>query len=244
MPVPYPGELATASKSFGSIDKRWLAFGGLSTNKTSAINGDKHFIFYSSRVFHYTRMQADAHKVDRSRRKGSSGSSRNPTVINVAPSARFSDPFLSSAAELPADPPDSDEVFEVCESLATPDIPLWTPTTNPDKDAQVFRHYKGRCLNCHGMNQLLQNCAQPFINAINSGCIIPQLGQLGDNGKTYRRCQRSMQTYHRPTHVGGENTRSSPSSYHRKNSSRRYDNNRRNNGLSNSGHSHHGAPQL
>ena len=41
MPVMYPGELATASKSFGSIDEMWLAFGGLSTNKTPAINGDQ-----------------------------------------------------------------------------------------------------------------------------------------------------------------------------------------------------------
>ena len=43
IPVLYQGELATASKPFGSIDEMWLAFGGLSTSKTPAINGDKHF---------------------------------------------------------------------------------------------------------------------------------------------------------------------------------------------------------
>ena len=103
-----------------------------------------------------------------------------------------------------------------------------------------FRDNKGRCLNCHGTDHSFRNCAQSFINA--SGCINPQLGQLGDNGETFRRWKRRMLSYRRSNHVGGENTRSSLSLHRHKNSSRRYDNNRRNNnGHSNSGRSHHGA---
>ena len=47
-------------------------------------------------------------------------------------------------------------------------------------------------------------------------CPNPELGRHGDDGKTHRRRQRHIQPYHCPTHVGGEDTRSSPSSHHRK----------------------------
>ena len=43
MPNLYPGELATAPSPFGTIDAMWLAFSGLSTNKTPAINGSRFF---------------------------------------------------------------------------------------------------------------------------------------------------------------------------------------------------------
>ena len=163
--------------------------------------------------------------------------------MHVAPSARSHDPFLSSAAEWSANSTDWDDVFQVSESFNTPDIPLWTPLTNPKERRHVFRDNNGRCLNCHGTDHSFRNFAEPFINA--SGCINPQLGQLGDNGETCCGWQRRMLSYRRPHRVGGENTRSSPSPHRRKNPSRRYDNSRRNNSRHSKSHqSHHGAPQL
>ena len=94
-------------------------------------------------------------------------------------------------------------------------------------ERQVFRGHKGRCLNCHGTDHSFRNYAESFINA--SGCINPQLGQLGDNGESYRCWQRRMLSYRGPNHLDGENARSSPSSHRRKSSSRRYNNNHRNN---------------
>ena len=246
MPVLYPGELATASKPFESIDEMWLAFGGLLTNKTPVINGDKHFT-----LPRLPGLSLHSHASRRKRGrpaapqpyKGSSGSSRNPLVMHVAPSARSPDPFLSSEAEWSANSTDWDEVFQVSEYFNTPDIPLWTPLTNPSERRQVVRDNAGRCLNCHGIDHSFRNCAEPFINA--SGCINPQLGQLGDNGETCCRWQRRILSYRRPHRVGGENTRSSPSPHRRKNPSRRYDNSRRNNSRHSKSHqSHHGAPQL
>ena len=79
---------------------------------------------------------------------------------------------------------------QASESFDTLDIPLWTPLTNPEEGRQVCWDNKGRCLNCHGTDHSIQNCAEPYINA--SGFINPQLGQLGNNGETYRRWQRRM----------------------------------------------------
>ena len=102
MPVLYPGELATASKPFGSIDEMWLAFGGLSTKKTPAINGDRHctlpplagLSLHSHASGHTQGLPAAPQRY-----KGSSGSFRNPIVTNVTPSAHSPGPFLASAAQ-------------------------------------------------------------------------------------------------------------------------------------------------
>ena len=105
IPMLLPGELATASTPFGSIDEMWLVFGGRSTNKTPAINGNKHFalsppggLLLLSHASGCTQSQSAAPKPF----KGSSGSFRNAIVMNVAPSALSPDPFVSSAAEWPA----------------------------------------------------------------------------------------------------------------------------------------------
>ena len=55
-------------------------------------------------------------------------------------------------------------------------------------------------------------CEHPFSRMNASGCLNPELGQLGDDGDTYRRWQRRMQSYRRRNHAGGESTRSSSSS--------------------------------
>lgn len=78
------------------------------------------------------------------------------------------------------------------------------------------------------------------------GCINLQPGQLGDNGKTYRRWQHvaCSRTAVLSTLATKKSRRSSPSSHRRKNSSRRYDNNSRNNNAhSNPGQSHHNASE-
>ena len=183
MPVLYPGELGTTSKPFGSIGEMWLAFGALSTNKTSAINGDKYFTL-PPRVGLSLHSHAGGPTQGRPAApqpsKGSSGSSRTPFEMNIATSSS-PDPFLSSAAEWPANSTVWDEVFQVAEFFATPDIPLWTPLTNPEERGQVFRDNKGRCLNCHGTDHSFRNCAEPFINA--SGCMNPQLANLASTMK-------------------------------------------------------------
>ena len=78
----------------------------------------------------------------------------------------------------------------------------------PRRKAPSLSGQEGRCLDCHGMDHSLMNGTQSFIYA--SDCINPQLGQLGDNDDAYRFWQRRMQSHRCPTHVGGENARSSP----------------------------------
>ena len=135
MPVLCPGELATTSKLFGFNEEMWLAFGGLSTNKTPTINSDKHFtlptlagLSFHSHASRLTQARSAAPQPS----KGSSGSSRNPTVMNVAPSSS-PDPFFSSAAEWPANSTAVDEVFQAAEYFATSDISLWSPPDHPEE---------------------------------------------------------------------------------------------------------------
>ena len=171
MPVLCPGDLATASKPFGSIDKMWLAFGGLSTNKTPTINGDEHFTLpplAGLSLHSHASGRTQGRSTVSQPSKGSSGSSRNPIVMNVAPSSS-PDPFLSSAPGWPANSTAWDEVFQVAESFVRPDVPLWTPLTIPEERRQVFRDNKGRYLNCHGKDHSFRNCAETCINA--GGCI-------------------------------------------------------------------------
>ena len=198
--------VATASKPFRSIDEMWLAFGGLSTNTTH-----KYFTLppLAGLSLHSHASGRTQGRPAPSPHKGTSGSPRNPNVMHVAPSARSPYPFSSSAAEWPANSTDWDQVFQVSYFFSTPDVPLWTPMINPEERRQVVRDNKGRCLNGHGADHSFRNCAEPFINT--GGCINPQLGQLVDNGETYRRWQRRMLSYRRSNVVGGEHTRSSPS---------------------------------
>ena len=140
----------------------WLAFGGLSTNKTPAINGDENFTLPPPAGLSL-HSHTNGHTPGRptaSPHKGSSGSSRNLIVVHVALSARSPDPFLSSAAEWPANSTDWDVVFQVSESFNTPDIPFWTPLTKLEERWQVFRDNKSRCLNCHCTDHSFRNCAK------------------------------------------------------------------------------------
>ena len=162
-------------------------------------------------------------------RSGPVGSSRNPVVMSVAHADHYdSDPFSHNYNHWPTDPSDWETVFQVSESFQNNDPSLWTPLVTPEERAQAFRDNKGRCLNCHGTNRSFKHCVNAFINV--SGCLNPQLGQLGDNGDAYRRWQQRMRSHRRRDHsVGGGNTRSSSTSDRRRNSSRHNDNSRNRN---------------
>ena len=59
-------------------------------------------------------------------------SSGNPVVLNVEPYTSSFDPFLSTAAEWPANTSRWDEVYHVPTSFNARDIPIWTPLTTPE----------------------------------------------------------------------------------------------------------------
>ena len=84
------------------------------------------------------------------------------------------------------------EVFAVCASFETGDPPLWSALLSPSARAAALRENRGHCLNCHEDTHSFRNCRHPFINA--SGCLNPELGQLGDDD-AYRRWQARMTSY-------------------------------------------------
>ena len=136
MQVLYPGDLTTASKPFGSIDEMWLAFGGLSTNKTPTINNEKHCTLRplaGLSLHSHASRRTQGRSVAPQSFKGPSGSSRNPIVMNVAASGRSPDPFLPSAAEWPANSTDWDGVFQVSKSFPTKTFHYGRPLPLPKK---------------------------------------------------------------------------------------------------------------
>ena len=62
-------------------------------------------------------------------------------------------------------------------SFKTDDPPLWSGLLSPRADA--LRENRGLCLICHEDNHSFKHCKHPFITA--SGCLNPELGQLGDD---------------------------------------------------------------
>ena len=76
----------------------------------------------------------------------------------------------------------------------------------PTARAAALRDNQGHCLNCHGTSHSFKQCSHPFINA--SGCINPELGQIGDNGAAYRRWQERMLRYRHGNKTGGPGTSS------------------------------------
>ena len=76
------------------------------------------------------------------------------------------------------------EVFAVRASFKTDDPPLWSGLLSPSARAAALRENRGHCFNCHEDTHAFRNCRHPFIDA--SGCLNPELGQLGDDD-AYRR---------------------------------------------------------
>ena len=86
------------------------------------------------------------------------------------------------------------EVFAACASFETDDPPLWSAPLWPSTRAAALRENRGHCLNCREDTHSFRNCRHPFINA--SGCLNPELGQLGDDD-AYRRWQARIPSYRR-----------------------------------------------
>ena len=75
------------------------------------------------------------------------------------------------------------------------DTPLWSVLLSPSaRAAAALREKRGHCLYCNEDTHSFRNSRHPFINA--SGCLNPELGQLGDDD-AYRRWQARMTSYRR-----------------------------------------------
>ena len=98
------------------------------------------------------------------------------------------------------------EVFPVSATFNTDDPPLWSGLLSPSARAAALRENRGHCFNCHQDTQSFKNCRHPFINA--SGCLNPELGQLGDDDAC-RRWQARM--------ISRRDGKSSPAHNHKNN---------------------------
>ena len=106
-----------------------------------------------------------------------------------------SDPWLDHASNCwPLEEHPYAEVFVVSASFKTDDSRLWSGLLSPSTRADALRENRGFCLYCHEDNHSFKHCRHPFINA--SGCLNPELGQLGDDD-AYRRCQARIVCYRR-----------------------------------------------
>ena len=73
-------------------------------------------------------------------------------------------------------------------------------------------------MNCHEDSHSLRQCRHPFINA--SGCLNPDLGQVGDDGEAYRRWQARMNRCRRQDKSSRSNKQSNNQNRRRRGNSR------------------------
>ena len=106
------------------------------------------------------------------------------------------------------------EVFAVCSSIQTDDPPLQSGHPTPTARGAALRENRGHCLKFHEDSHSLRQCWHPFINA--SGCLNPDLGQLGDDGEAYRRWQTRMNRYRREDKSSCSNKKSHKQNHHRR----------------------------
>ena len=86
------------------------------------------------------------------------------------------------------------EDFALSASFKTDCPPLWSGLLSPSTHADALRENRGLCLNCDEDNRSFKHRRHPFINT--SGCLNPELGQLGDDD-IYQRWQARMVCYRR-----------------------------------------------
>ena len=211
MPILYPGGLANRQSPFETLDAMWLALGVLADNKTPAINGEKFYSLPSTSSAGQFSASSSASPAARGHGQGraplqssawATGSKRNPVIMNVSDASNnVDDPWATSSSYSHWPLAHCDEVCAVSGSFTTDDPPLWSGLLSPPARAAALRENQGRCLNCHETSHSFKQCQHPFINA--SGCINPELGQLGDNGDAYRRWQDRMLRYRRGNKIGG-----------------------------------------
>ena len=222
----YPGSMATDPKPYASLDKMWKAFSEFAHNKTPAINGAKYFSrpvsSSGARTSAPTEPRPAAHARGQGRVPSQSpswltGSSHNPIFMPVNDPT---DPWLDQTSNCwPLEEHHYAEVFAVSNSFKTDDPPLWSGLLSPSARADALRHNRGHCLNCHEDSHSFRNCRHPFINA--SGCLNPELGQLGDDD-AYRRWQARMTSYRRDGKSSRTNNNHKKNRRHRSGQSRGY----------------------
>ena len=106
-----------------------------------------------------------------------------------------SDPWLDHTSNCwPLEEHHYAQGFAVSVSFKTDYRPLWSGLLSPSTRADALQENLGLCLNCHEDNHSFKHCRHPFINA--SGCLNPELGQLGDDD-AYQRWQARMVCYRR-----------------------------------------------
>ena len=197
----YPGSKATDPRPYVSLGAMWRAFSDLAHNKTPAANGEKHFYPPVFSTAARSPAPAGPRPADHERDQGQvpsqslswkTGSSHNPIVMPINDS---SDPWLDQTLNCwPQLEEQYAEVFAVRASFKTDDPPLWSGFFSPSACTDALRGNRGLCLNCHEDNHSFKHCRHSFINA--SGCLSPELGQLGDDD-AYRRWQARMTCYRR-----------------------------------------------
>ena len=136
------------------------------------------------------------------------GSQRNPAVNKIPPTSG-SHPRRTRTGRLQI----VMKSAPLAVPLSTDDPPLWSGLLSPTARAAALRDNQGHCLNCHETTHSFKKSMHPFSNA--SGCIKPELGQLGGNDDAYRRWQERMLRYRRGSETGGPRISSSKGSRHR-----------------------------
>ena len=201
MPTLYPGSKSTNPRPYASLDAMWKVFSDLAHNKTPAVNDEKHFPLPASSTRSRSSAPSGPRPAVHGRVQGrvpspspswQTGSSHNPIVMPIADST---DPWLGTMSNCwPLEEQHYAEGFAVSAELNTNDPPVWSGLLTPSARAASLRGNRDHCLNCHDDTHSLRNCRHPFINA--SGCLNPELGQLGDDD-VFQRWQARMVSYRR-----------------------------------------------
>ena len=167
----YPGSMATDPKPYAYLDKMWKAFGDLPYNKTPSANGENK----SSLPVSSSGVRSSTPSGPRPAGHGR-GQGRVPSHMSVNDPT---DPWTDNTQKCwPLEEHHFADVFAVCASFKTDDLPLWSTLLSPSARADALRENRGHCLNFHEDTHSFRNCRHPFINA--SGCLNAELGQLGD----------------------------------------------------------------
>ena len=196
-----PGSMATDPTPYASLDEMWRKFGYLPNNKAPAVNGND---FPSLPVLSSgVRSSAPAgpwpagHVRGRGRMPSQTpswqtGSSNNPIVMSVNDPTDPSTHHTSKC--LPLEEHHYTELFAVCAPIETDDSPPWSALLSPSTRAAVLPENRRYWLNFHEDTYSFRNCRRPFING--SGCLNPELGQLGDE-YAYKRWHARITSHRR-----------------------------------------------
>ena len=162
----------------------WRTLSDYAHNKTPAVNGETFFFLPASSTGVRSSAPSGPRPVDHERGQGRVPSqslswqtepSHHSTVMPIDDS---SDPWLDHTSNCwPLEEHHYANGFAVKASFKTDDPPLRSGLLSPRADA--LRKNRGLCLNCHEDNHSFKHCRHPFITA--SGCLNPELGQLGDD---------------------------------------------------------------